>query len=133
MKIPNGKLRFIQAFVCGPICDCCECMGRSLAFFADDDHAGFALSRKCADKLNALEEYNKYALAVNTLDTGASFKIPVPKWKKGSENEFRLDMPVLLQALGAHKKFFVSVVGNAIEVKAWSGADAKANWPALCC
>lgn len=97
LKTPIGQLRLIQAFGgAGPFCDCL-CMAKAVALFADDEHNGFALARKCADNFKALAAYELLAEQVKSLKKGETMKFDVPKWKHGSENQWQLEIPVLLR------------------------------------
>ena len=97
LKTPIGKLRLIQAFGnAGPFCDCL-CMGRAIGLWADDEHTGFALSRKCAEVLECLAPYELLAEQLKGLKKGQSMKFDVPKWKHGSEEQWRQEIPFLLR------------------------------------
>lgn len=113
MKQPVSKLRLIQCFgEFAPFCGCL-CMGKAIGLWADDEHNGFALSRKCADALQALAPYELLAEQLKQLKKGESLKFDVPKWKHGSEEQWRLEIPhMLMFQFGVTKNFSYQVMAD---------------------
>src|SRR6185437_7816615 len=112
---PIGKLRLLQVFGdTGPLCDC-GCLGRSIGLWGDDERTGFALAFACAGKRGCLEEWKPIAEKVKSMNIGQSFSLRLPKWKEGSELQWRQDIPVLLSRLGAINNFGCSAGKDEIK------------------
>ena len=73
--------------------------------WGDDERTGFALAFACAEKRGCLEEWKPIAEKVKSMNIGQSFSLRLPKWKEGSELQWRQDIPALLSLLGATNNF----------------------------